>query len=192
MKLLNSDFSHFFWDNSNVPSLTGELTSVKNHHQSHGNWVHIADMLRYLIVRDNGGIYLDCDYEPLKPITELEVEKYDGFLPLHFNPGETICNSIFGFKKGHPLMEYVCSKIVGHSHWLGPHFFGKYVKEYLGLEEEALDVQVAERLRDLNIKVIHSRDDLKKNYLIHHLAYTWHPENQKKNEIGPIFYQTIE
>jgi len=178
----HKDFEYLFTDNYNIPELSEELLEVKEFHQSRKNWVHIADMLRYVLVEKYGGLYIDCDYEMINPIHDLELEKYDGFLPLHFNVGETICNSIFGFKKNHSLMKYVVEQIPTNKHWLGPNFFGRCVKNYLGLDEHEIDIVNVKKLEEINIKVIHSREELKKNYLSHHLAYTWHPENQEKLE----------
>jgi len=181
------DFQYMFWNNKNMPKLPEPLNSIKDYHQSHKNWVHIADLLRYYVVKEHGGLYIDCDYELINPISNLELEKYDGFIPLHFNVGETICNSIFGFSKDHPILQILCEKAESHKHWLGPHFFGKFVKSYLGLEENANDIDVSKKLNQINVLTVHSRENLKINYLNHHLSYTWHPDNQKKMKTDETF-----
>lgn len=188
IKNSHPDFTYMFWNNYNFPNLPKELKELKNYYQGRKEWVKIADMLRYYLVYEYGGLYLDTDYELIKPIHDLKIDEYDGFLPLHFtmgkheNPkhGETICNSIFGFKKKHPLLKKVCDNILNNKHWLGPHFFGKYVKEFLNYDEYATDEMVTESFKKLNIKTIHSREDLRDNYLVHHYSYNWHEDNQKK------------
>lgn len=196
IKNSHSDFIYMFWDNCNLPKLPDNLEKIKNYYQENKQWVKIADMLRYYLVYKYGGLYLDTDYELINPIYELKIDQYNGFLPLHFTmgtydddprKGETICNSIFGFYKNHPIMKYICDNIDKNQHWLGPHFFGKYIKEYLNLDEYATDENVSEELNKLNIKTIHSRKELKEKYLYHHYSYNWHPDNQKKLNIDNNF-----
>jgi mannosyltransferase OCH1-like enzyme len=195
IKESHPDFEYIFWNNHNFPKLPDELEEIKDQYQQNQEWVKIADMVRYYVIYKYGGLYIDADYELLKPIHDLEIDRCDGFLPLHFtmgkyeNPkhGETICNSIFGFKKSHPILEHVCNNISNNSHWLGPHFFGKYVKSYLGLDEYSTDETVAFEFSKINVKTIHSREELKREYLFHHYSYNWHPDNQKKLRIDENF-----
>jgi mannosyltransferase OCH1-like enzyme len=189
------DFTYMFWNNYNFPKLPDNLEKLKNDYQDNCEWIKIADMLRYYLVYEYGGLYLDTDYKLINPIHELEIDKYDGFLPLHFtmgtyeNPthGEPICNSIFGFYKKHPIMKYICDNIDNNSYWLGPDFFSKYIKRYLKLHQYTIDEIVSDKISELNIKTIHSRKELKAKYLSHNSSYNWNPDNQKKLNIDKNF-----
>jgi len=195
IKNSHPDFTYMFWDNYNFPKLPDELNKLKDYYQERGEWVKIADMLRYYLVYEYGGLYLDTDYELIKPIHDLEIDKFDGFLPLHFTKGtfedpregETICNSIFGFSKKHPALKDVLDNVSNNIHWLGPHFFGKYIKFYLGLSEDDTDETVTEEFKKINVKTIHSREELRAKYLVHHYSYNWHELNQKKLKIDKKF-----
>jgi len=189
IRLNNPSFRYNFWDNYNLPELPDRIEELKQLYSKHEKWVELADMLRYYFVYEYGGLYVDCDYEFVKSFDGLELDKYEGFVPLVFNDGDiTICNSMFGFKKCHPLMEYVCEKMYnkGNIMWLGPNFFGEQVKSFLGLGVRESDAVVREKLEDINIKVI-LRNEERPKYAIHHYSYTWGPENKQKLKIDPNF-----
>lgn len=185
VKSLNSDFTHVFWDE--VPKLPYELQKLVDYYTSIKQWINICDLIRYHIVNEHGGIYIDCDYEPINPIKKLRLHEYDGFLPLHYNPGETICCSLFGFNKNHPIINAVCEKMKKldpeYNHWLGPNFFGTAIKEYLGYNDSDTDVIIDPALSLQGIKTMHSRGELKTKFLYHHLSYTWNIDNQNKLEL---------
>lgn len=176
------DFTYMFWDH--VPQLPDELQRLVDYYTSLKHWVHIADLLRYYLVNEHGGIYIDCDYQLLNPIINLRLEEHEGFIPLHYNPGESICNSMFGFRKHHPIINAVCEKMKGlspnYNHWLGPNFFGQTIKEHLGYRDIDTDVTIDASLSLQGIRTMHSRGEFKTKYLVHHYDYTWHPENQAK------------
>jgi len=189
IKINNPSFEYKFWNNYNLPLLPDKIEKLKQLYSKHEKWVELADMLRYYFIYQYGGLYVDCDYEFVKPFEELELDKYDGFVPLVFNEGDiTICNSMFGFKKGHPLMEYVCEKMYnnGQIMWLGPNFFGEQIKSFLGLNVREKDKVVKEKLEAIGIKVI-NRNIERPKYAIHHYSYTWSTENKEKLKIDTNF-----
>jgi mannosyltransferase OCH1-like enzyme len=128
-------------------------------------------------------LYIDCDYEQINRLESLNLQEYKGFIPLHYSKGETICNSVFGFEKNHPIIEKVCDNMeyfVEELPWLGPHFFGESIKKYFNQDIEILDVNLDAMLCKEGIKTMHSRGEFKVKYLHHHYSYSWHPDNQKK------------
>jgi len=133
-----------------------------------------------------GGIYIDVDYKIINPIEDLKLENYKGFVPLHYAPGETICNSIFGFEKNHPIIADRVDEILemaknvsqwdnlGWLPWFGVHFFGQGLKRFIGEDPDEVDTVIAPILEsEWGIKTIHSREDLKLNYLAHQFSYNW-------------------
>jgi hypothetical protein len=189
IKQNNPSFEYKFWNNDNLPPLPEKIEQLRKLYTKHEKWVELADMLRYYFVYKYGGLYVDCDYESVAPFDGLQLDNYEGFIPLVFNKGDiTICNSMFAFKKGHPLMEYVCDQMYNDCRvtWLGPHFFGRTIKEYLGLNPDAEDDIVKEKLEAINIKVI-DRNTERPKFAIHHYSYTWSEENKEKMKIDVNF-----
>jgi mannosyltransferase OCH1-like enzyme len=187
IKEANPSFDYKFWNNYNLPILPDKIEQLRKLYTKHEKWVELADMLRYYLVYQYGGLYIDCDYESVAPFDGLD--GYEGFVSLVFNKEDiTICNSMFAFRKGHPLMEYICDEMYNNCNvrWLGPHFFGEKIKNYLGLNADAEDDIVKERLEAINIKVI-DRNTERPNFAIHHYSYTWSEENKEKMKIDPNF-----
>jgi hypothetical protein len=190
IKEAHPNFEYQYWDNSILNELPSDLSDIVHRFAENQKWVNIADMLRYYVVNKYGGLYIDMDYQLKNPLDDLNLERYDGFIPMHFNVGETICNSMFGFKKNHPIINYVCQQvpiIPVHDDWVGPHFFGRNIKHFLGLQDSDIDVTVDRMLCTMNIKTMHSRGEFKQRYLHHHYSYTWHPLNQEKLTINKDF-----
>ena len=77
IKSAHPDFTYIFWDH--IPQLPYELQRLVDLYTSLKHWVHIADLLRYYLVNEHGGIYIDCDYQLLSPISNLRLEEHEGF-----------------------------------------------------------------------------------------------------------------
>ena len=180
VKQLNPDYEYVFWDNDNLPPLPDKLRNLKDEFVSHKDWVVIADMLRLHVVHEYGGIYLDCDYEMFNSFSNHKLDERDGFIHLnHWILDPTICSSFFGFTKGHPLLTHVHNNI--GPRWMGPHFFGEFIKDYLGLDARVDfdDTIVHEKLKEMNIGSNTSLEELRK-FALHHGSATWLKENQDK------------
>jgi mannosyltransferase OCH1-like enzyme len=187
VKEMNPDYKYIFWDNDNLPELPEKLVELKKIFLEQKDWVKIADMIRLYIVYTYGGIYMDCDYEVFKPFSELKLDDKDGYVHLnHWDNDPTICHSFFGFKKNHPMLEYIYNNI--SNRWLGPHFFGEYLKEYIGLDYtiDFDDRIVHNKLNELNISSNASLQELRE-FAWHHGSATWLKENQDKLEINTNF-----
>jgi mannosyltransferase OCH1-like enzyme len=64
-----------------------------------------ADVLRYEILAEHGGVYVDCDEEPLRPLDELELGGVTAFAG--FEAKAWIANGVIGAAPGHPAIETV-------------------------------------------------------------------------------------
>jgi len=191
------DYEYYFWNDSNLPELPEGLQAMVDVFTEYKEWIRIADMLRYYVVWKYGGVYIDADYELINPIEDLKLENYKGFVPLHYAPGETICNSIFGFEKNHPIITDRVDELLeiaknvskwdnlGWLPWFGPHFFGQGLKRFIGADPDEVDTVIAPILEsEWGIKTIHSREELKLNYLAHQFSYNWGPGLDNKNWEG--------
>lgn len=75
-----------------------------------------ADVIRYLLMYRLGGLYMDLDYEMLKPFDLLD---HDIVLPWEssgeFGPGkDKIANAIFASSPGHPFWKMVLDRIAAN------------------------------------------------------------------------------
>lgn len=94
------------WHEGNLPHLdNGELFDAA------AEYVHEprvgqfrSDVARYEILRDHGGVYVDCDFEPRRSIDELLRLAEGGCFACWEEPGRWVGNSIIGAKPGHPFL----------------------------------------------------------------------------------------
>ena len=88
----HKDWKYYFWDDSNIPKLFNQ-----DLYDNADFYAQKADILRYEILYNYGGVYVDCDFLSLKSIDEL-IENIDGFSA--YESTEYIAIGIMGFKKG--------------------------------------------------------------------------------------------
>ena len=184
IKHMNPDFEYMFWNNDNLPKLPDKLNKLLIHFSNNDGFdIRIADMIRLYIIYEYGGLYIDCDYDIKNPLNNLNLPDRDGFIHLnHCLTDSTICHSIHGFNKHHHLSKYILDNI--SDCWLGPHFFGQWVKAYLNMSPaDTNDNIVHSKLLDLNILSNNSIEQLRIEWGMHHLgSATWLGHNQKKLE----------
>lgn len=77
----------------------------------------VSDLVRYEILRQHGGVYVDTDIECLRPIDEL-LDGVTAFSAYEV-PGR-LCPALMGAIPGHPAFERLCELVeitVGHGHY---------------------------------------------------------------------------
>jgi mannosyltransferase OCH1-like enzyme len=68
-----------------------------------------ADIARYEILAKCGGVYVDCDVEPLKPLDDLlEARAFAGY-----EDESNVCNAVLGAERGYPLFETMIERLPG-------------------------------------------------------------------------------
>ena len=90
------------WDDDNRPVLRNEyeFKMARNPAQA-------SDVLRYELMLRYGGIYLDCDVEPVQSLRPLR--RYEAFA---VDQGEDIlCTAVLGSEPGHPAFEAVVAAL---------------------------------------------------------------------------------
>jgi len=176
MQLHHPTFQHMFWYDGNMPELPEQIKPVYDSFANVRSWAMCADILRLYVVYLYGGIYLDVDYDTLQGMESWNLENYSGYIH-HGDEGDyPISNGHFGFSRGHPASEYLVSKItMDNTHWYGPHWFGKYVKEYYKLPMNCTVEDLRNALIPDNLKVMSGEEQRK--YVLHYSLYSWAPEN---------------
>jgi mannosyltransferase OCH1-like enzyme len=105
--------------------------------------------LRYEILYRHGGVYVDIDFECLKPLKEL-VENFDFFSCL-IPETDVVANGIIGSIPGHPILRDCINRIKYTTNILddfddimlksGPDFFTISVENYLKLLADPLSLE---------------------------------------------------
>jgi mannosyltransferase OCH1-like enzyme len=98
-----------------------------------------ADVIRYLLMYKLGGLYLDTDYEMLKPF---DYTDHECVLPLEnadeLLPDGRIANSLFASAPGHPFFKAVIDELRAHPPLgansdvltsTGPHFISRVLHQ---------------------------------------------------------------
>jgi mannosyltransferase OCH1-like enzyme len=187
-KELNPSYHQILWYDGNIPKLPEKFKEIYDRHYKRKDWVQCADLLRQYLVYEMGGIYIDVDYEPLKPLNCLKLDSCDGFLYHGGDEDLNISNSMFGFKSKHPISTFVYETIIkDESHWFGPTWMGKVIKSYFGLDYKDLTSKLESKM-DKNLKFIYVRELDK--VMLHKSLYSWSPENYPKykprNQANPF------
>ncbi len=100
---LNPGWTDLLWDEGNLPSLENqaEFDDAPNFSQK-------SDVVRYEMVHRHGGVYIDTDFECLKPIEPL-LEGLEAFVVRE--DSENVSSAIFGAVAGHRLLEAIIAEL---------------------------------------------------------------------------------
>src|SRR5579885_317918 len=99
----NPDWEYKLWTDENIKELV--LTNKKYFDEAI-NFGEKSNILRYEILYQFGGVYVDCDFECLKSFDPL-VHAYDFFCGLISGKGRiiNINNAVIGSVPGHPILK---------------------------------------------------------------------------------------
>ena len=104
-KKFNPDYQYILWDNKKVTKLNSRIIKDILNNKELSNVVK-SDFLRYFILKENGGIYVDTDFECLRPFDYFL--KYDLFTG--FEASEIISNGLIGSKTNNPIFDALLVK----------------------------------------------------------------------------------
>ncbi len=112
------EWRYEYWDNDRmnrfIKTFYPALWEAYNRYRYN---VQRWDVIRYLILNTTGGLYVDFDYESLKPIDSLLAEKSCCFAmepTLHaksFNRDFMFNNALMAAVPGHPFMQKIISRV---------------------------------------------------------------------------------
>jgi mannosyltransferase OCH1-like enzyme len=119
----NPDWEYWFWTDKDVEKFFEKkypqfLNLYKYFPRSHAA-IQRADIMRYFILYEYGGVYADLDLEPLKSLNPItanypcifseEPEEHSNILrPNYRNEyGALVCNAFIACRPGHPFMKYI-------------------------------------------------------------------------------------
>jgi len=217
-KKLSEDFikahpgwQYYFWSDDNLPNIPEHLVEMYRTMYNKKDYVYCADMIRWLVVQEYGGWYLDIDWELVQSLETSVSPDRDGIVFGHFGGGmewlnnkigvgwtgidHTVSNNVFGFKKNHPLLDCVVQNIYVDLNYqnapYSPHWTGESIKKFLDLPMHFTDDvweyhhTMQEKLNHHNIE--YGDYNTFNPQVARHLAlYAWSHENKIKFEQGLI------
>ena len=94
------DYEIIEWNEDNFDINFNDFTKKAYENKK---WAYVADVARFYILYNEGGIYMDTDVEVYKPLDEfLSQEGFIGFEDIHYLSTATI-----GVEKGNPVIKYI-------------------------------------------------------------------------------------
>lgn len=109
---MHPDWEYKLWTNADVQHF--DFANKKYFNQA-TNWGEKADILRYELVYRFGGLYVDIDFECLKPFDWLHhcCDFYAGIqaIPLLFNHKLRVANGLIAARPEHPILAHAIARI---------------------------------------------------------------------------------
>jgi mannosyltransferase OCH1-like enzyme len=154
VKSLHGNFNYHLWTDKNLPKLPDSLMDV---YQSYNEPAIKADLLRIYVVYVFGGFYLDADFDTINGFAPdiLPMDKWDGVLVYNGSYQlSALANSIFGFRKEHPLLKFMLDNIVYKQQWIGPNWWSQTVSKYFNTDIESMTIEeFKKKLNDNNVEL---------------------------------------
>ncbi|MBN1148032.1 MAG: glycosyltransferase [Anaerolineales bacterium] len=154
-----------------------------------------ADAVRYFILHHYGGVYVDLDFECLRPLEPLLAGKQvvfglepDEHLEIHFPGGrglrQIVCNAFMSSIPGHPFWEHVFKQLVAYHKSPGPldatgpflltRAYESYAnKRDISLETADLLYPVDNQRRWDDLPAVEQARIRESAYAVHHWSGTW-------------------
>jgi hypothetical protein len=127
---LNPGWEVITWDEASLPPLVNRAAF-----DAASTWAGKADIARLEILLRDGGVYADCDFEPLRPIEPL-LDGVGFFAARDW--GDWIANTMMGSAPGHPMTQTLVDAIPARfaarpdappNELTGPHLITELVAE---------------------------------------------------------------
>ena len=200
LKENHSDYEYFLWTDNNLPEIPENLKEMYHIMYENKDYVFCADMLRWLVVYNYGGWYLDIDWEYISNLNTLPIENRDAIVFGHWGYGwqhcdYTITNNVYAFVKNHPMVKHMIDNmplVKDYSNApYSPGWTGIEVKKYLGLDNEfSNEIWEYHRIMRENLEKHNIEygdyNTFQNTILKHHALYSWELTNKEKFAQGLI------
>lgn len=161
------------WNEENAPK-----NDFIRYHLEKENWAFVSDYVRLHALYEEGGIYLDTDFEVLCPFDDLL--EYPAFVA--YESSIMISNAVAGSEKKHPFFK-ACMVYMEKRHRLKEDFQTSPEVTTHVYRSGSYDVKVlsSETFYPYNpydarkpVKILMAHMITEKTYAIHHWAKSWH------------------
>jgi mannosyltransferase OCH1-like enzyme len=175
----NPEWKKKIWTEVNIPTSVQHLISrCKTYSQ-------MSNVIRYAIIAKEGGVYIDTDFECLRPIESLigNFEAFAGYQLDEPNLGHSINCAFFGASPNHPFVLNLLNGLDRLSLekaeielGAGPNYFTRIAKHHP-------EVHILPRrlLYPYLWNELHRRDeDFSDAFAVHHWAGMWFPDSRER------------
>lgn len=193
LKHAHAGWMYVLWTDESVKKL--KLYNQKEFDES-TNFAHKADILRYELVYQFGGVYVDMDYECLAPLDlfHYAYDFYTAIQPLDSSFAQ-LGLALFGAVPKHPILKHAILTIKednakkGIPSKTGPVHFTRSFMEMAGLNDRKDIAMPASYFYPLGAfdRIIDRRKWANEGaYAVHWWAKTWMPANYRRQEFRTI------
>jgi len=115
LRALHPGWEYRLWTDADVPALlTADTSGAATHYTRWNNFGFRSDLLRLMVLRRHGGVYLDTDCEPLRPLDGL-VTGPSALIGATFEPQPIreclVENAVIGSCAHHPFIGLALARI---------------------------------------------------------------------------------
>ncbi|XP_052776912.1 uncharacterized protein LOC128214464 [Mya arenaria] len=152
----NKNWTYFFWTDSSARKLISErYPTFLRIWDNYKEGIYRADALRYFVLHEFGGVYVDLDFQCLRPLDRVTY-KYSAIFPVeHFEHAVfrlkwpvLLNNAIMMSRPKHPFLKYMIDRLImsrNNKHFLavaGPIFVHNQFFMYNGIKRVNKYVQM--------------------------------------------------
>jgi len=105
------DINYKMWNNTMCDKLINKYPHYKKLYENFKEKIQKADFIRYLILYDEGGIYIDCDVAPIGDVSELFMMK-EFFVRWNDDKRQLPYNAVLGTHSKNVLYEDIFKEII--------------------------------------------------------------------------------
>lgn len=125
------DYEYKLWRERDLPILPPLVSNQIVRYANKSNYAYQADILRYFLLKEYGGIYIDADISVKKDFTHLLTKPFNVICSTQSGVNH-ITNGIFACEPQTPLLTDIVDNLQDEVYH-GPIFFTRYIKKLLSL-----------------------------------------------------------
>lgn len=172
-----SDYEYMFWNNDNIPELPTKCQNQIKKYEKKQKYAFVADILRYYILNEYGGVYLDVDFIVYNNFSEL-IDKPFFCVNPNYNCYH-VCNGVFGCEPNNPILSKLLDELKNEIYH-GPLLFSKYISDFIGVPNKTHIKKHLDSNPHNYVQCLKAEDFFRRNskYCYHEALHTW--SNRKK------------
>ena len=170
------DYEYKFWTNDNIPHMPDLCVAQMARYEKRKQYALQADILRYYLLNEYGGIYLDADFICNK--------RFDVLIKKNFfcvNPnrnGFHVCNGVFACLPQNPILSNLLCELRNEpTH--GPMLFTKYIAKFLKIPMRTSIINYLDKNDHEYVQCDGPENFFRKNtYCYHDALKSWLPRTR--------------